>query len=480
MESREQFLSSRQQEQQQPSSQQQEQQQPSVADIIDWHIEQCQDLSELGYSINPAIKPSTNPSLSSYWHDSMYDDNWADLVLDDLNGYIKETAERKEYIKTHPALAAETQQEVHRRLAAAGKSQSDIESYDAEKIPLRLRILDLHNLENGWFLGDKKTVPVLLRYVYRGVPRNVSINLDPRDSFLDFEDNAKSCLSLQSLQYPDRKLEVIYHEGRPWRYGRPPRTLISPIGKGFCTIRSARDYQNLIMMVLKHGRTVVTQEEEQNAEISTTRLESDEQKEMATLSSSTGLDEAFRTLSTGGIDMDNGAFLADSAAEARAQKTSNSNEEMTVSRARHDQARVAHDNDRRARRAESLVPKDRHILQTRASRERSMTETGPLEQMRKDGHGPQTRAAMAAAAAGQVRSPEGKRKRVAGTLGEAESPIRRKSQRIAAASSSKLQSPPNEGTETPMGWSGSKRGRGKAADASPSLSPTQSGKQRKQ
>ncbi|KAL9581915.1 MAG: hypothetical protein Q9212_003609 [Teloschistes hypoglaucus] len=484
MESREQLF----------SSQQHEKQQPSVDDIIDWHIEQCHDLGELGYSINPPTIEEfnanilTNPSPPPFWDDPLDEDDLAELekeALNDLNEDINRTEERNEYIRTHPALIAETQQEVHRRLVAAGKSQSEIDCYDTEQTPLRLRILDLHNHENGWFLGDKKTVPASLRYFDGSIQRSTRINLNPRDSLSEFERNAKGCL--QSLQNPYRKLEDIYHEGRPWRYGLQPATQASPVGKDFCTLRSARDYQNLISMVLTHGSAVLTQEEEHNAEILSPRQDSGEEEDMATWSFSPGLLETFRLLGTREIDMDNRAFLADFAAEARAQRVINSNEEMMASRARHDQERVARDNDRRVMRAESLAPKDRHILQTRASRERSMTETDPVEQMCKDGHGPQSRATMAAAAAGRARSPERKRQWVASIPAEAESPVgeqtassRRKSQRIANAASSRAQSPPNEGTETPSRRSGSKRGRGKAADASRALSRTQSGKQRKQ
>ncbi|KAI4103583.1 MAG: hypothetical protein L6R37_003728 [Teloschistes peruensis] len=478
MESREQLL----------SSQQQEQQQPSVDDIIDWHIEQCRNLAELGFTTNPPTIEAfnahilTNPSPRPFLDDPLDDDDWAKLQDETLNEEAEDynrAEERNEYIKTHPDLVAETQQEVHRRLIAAGKSQSDIDCYDAEQTPLRLRILDLHNLENGWFLGDKKTVPASLMYFEGSIQRSARINLNPRDSLSDFEHNAKSCL--QSVQNPYRKLEDIYHEGRPWRYGLQPATQASPVGKGFCTLRSGRDYQNLISMVLKHGSAVLTQEEEQNSAILTPWWDFGQKEEMATPFLSADLLEYFDWLGTREIDMDNRASLAKFAAEERAQRSSSSNEEMMASRARHDQARVAHDNDRRARRAESLAPKDRHILQTRASRERSMTETGPVERIRKDGHGPQTRAKVAVAAAGRATSPERKTTVEAESrVGEQAAPSRRKSQRITAATSSKAQSTPSESNKnTPSERSESKRGGKRAANASPALSRTRSGKQHK-
>ncbi|KAI4252082.1 MAG: hypothetical protein LQ352_004481, partial [Teloschistes flavicans] len=468
----------------------QQQQQPTVDDIIDWHLEQCYNCGELGFTCEPPTIEAfnanirINPTPAPFGDDPLDDDDWADIDEAAARDAIKEfnrAKDRHEYIISHPALVAETQKEVHRRLLAAGKRQSDIDLYDVDQIPLRLRILDLHNIENGYL---EKTVPASLNYVSGSIQRSTKTNLNAKDSLSDFERHAKCCL--ESLKTPYTQPEGIHYEGRPWRYRLNPTPWLYQ--NDFRILESNRDYQNMISTALKyscalvltqeeqHEPEILTQEEQQEPDILTSHLSSAEQEENPPLISA-GLLESFKMLGTREIDMDNRAFLADFAAEARAQRAS-SNEEMIVSRARRDEARVARDNDRQARRAESLAAKDEDVPQTRAIREGWMTETGHVEQVREDDHGPQSPAmAQGAAAAGPATSPKRKSARIAAAAAKRERLVAE--QAALSATSSKAQPPPSEGKKTPLKRSASKRGKGKAANASSALSRTRSGEEGK-
>ncbi|KAL8734100.1 MAG: hypothetical protein Q9181_003308 [Wetmoreana brouardii] len=436
------------------------QQQPTTDEIIDWHLEQSVYFGESGCTtsfptaqffknndearidVNVAVTDGCSASNDLLEDVMMHEDDWPETLrhaVADFTSEFDRVEGRAEYMQAHKPLLVETHNEVHCRLTAAGMTQGDIDRYSTTQAGLRQKISYLFDLENGI---SKPTQNVLSGHICYGSAsdsRRAEVNLNTKGSLGEFE----TCVEvyLKSLKDPFTKLEEIYYEDRKWKYRLRPVVVSKEVRDRFVQLVTQRDYEIMIREVLRcGGDLLLTQEDWLDPPETGVGEGSEEDQENETYQPSPqGVDTLFDDMDLyrdlerygkGDLKSADQAELDELAAAARV--LAEEEEAMEVSRARHDQARVAHDAARRAQRAESQVREDEH------------------------GRGHQNRAIRLGSAAGQAGSPL------------------RRSQRVANRAPRDRPPGSPKNTTPLMGTLASRRGRGIAGSMSPPSSHTRS------
>ncbi|KAL8937105.1 MAG: hypothetical protein Q9211_003857 [Gyalolechia sp. 1 TL-2023] len=240
------------------------QQPPSIDDIIEWQHEQSLCLGESGYSTRfPTADFFATTPIANTSSGHFNDPELLERAAEDLTTEYERVIHRMEYMKANKPLLVEAENEVHRRLLKAGKTERDIGRYISKGTSLRHKIDDLYDLQDPGSRQEKNTVPALIYYGSSSNRRQTRMNLPIDASLAVFRDLVK--VYLGCIKDVNESLESIYHEQRPWKYKFKSTMESVPIEEGLLPLEMEHDYTNLIRKMKSPGSSafilILTQED---------------------------------------------------------------------------------------------------------------------------------------------------------------------------------------------------------------------------
>ncbi|KAI4174270.1 MAG: hypothetical protein LQ343_002408 [Gyalolechia ehrenbergii] len=240
------------------------QQPPSIDDIIEWQHEQSLCLGETGYNTRfpTADFFATTPIANAPARD--FDDpDLLENAVEDFTTEYERVIHRMEYMKANKPLLIETENEVHRRLLKAGKTQQDIGRYISKGTSLRHKIDDLYDLQDRDSRSERNTLPALIYYGSVFNKRKTTINLPVDVSLAVFRDLVK--VYLECIKDVNESLESIYYEDRPWKYQLKSTASSVQVDETVLPLEIEYDYTNLVRKMKSPGSSafilVLTQED---------------------------------------------------------------------------------------------------------------------------------------------------------------------------------------------------------------------------
>lgn len=227
-------------------------QQPTIDDIIEWHHEQSLCLAETGYSTR---FPTADFFATDPFPDTTFSDfNDPDILqsaVEDLSAEYQRVINRMEYMKANKPLLIETENEVHRRLLKAGRTEKDIGRYISKGDSLREKIEDLYKVEHR---GSESAKNTIIAYIYYGSgfnKRSVKINLPVHGSLAEFRGLVK--VYMGCIKDVNEPLNAIYYNDRLWKYQFKSKMKSVKADEKLRPLEIERDYTNLIRQMMSPG-----------------------------------------------------------------------------------------------------------------------------------------------------------------------------------------------------------------------------------